>query len=59
MSLGFLTYSAPGMFAHGFEDAVAEVVEVVEVVVVDDDAIPVVNVVPGNPLQYDLALINL
>ena len=50
MSLGFLTYSAPGMFAHGFEDAVIEVVEiVVEVVVVDDDVIPVANVVPINP----------
>ena len=46
MSLGFLTYSAPGMFAHGFEDAV---VEVVEIVVVADDIIPVANVVPGNP----------
>ena len=49
MSLGFLTYSAPGMFAHGFEDAAVEVVVVVEVVVADDDVIPVVNVVPGNP----------
>ena len=47
MSLGFLTYSVPGMFAHGFEDAVVEVVEIV--VVVGDDVIPVANVVPGNP----------
>ena len=45
MSFGFLTYSAPAMFAHGFEDAVVELVEIVVVVV--DDVIPVANVVPG------------
>ena len=49
MSLGFLTYRVPGMFAQGFENAVVVVVVAVEVVVVDDDVIPVANVVPINP----------